>query len=221
MKSAAGRGQARMALTEQREQAEGGPGTAPARVGRGSPYNVPNLITFSRLALSIVLFWLIDTGTHWLAACIVFLVAAATDAIDGYIARRYGLVTVLGRVLDPFVDKVIIGGAFVFLAVRPDSGVTAWMTVIVIGREIFITSLRSFLESEGKDFSAAWSGKIKMVLQCAAVAASLLYLGYGRDSAQQALLAAIRDGLLWGAVGVTIYSGVSYVMRAIRLFREE
>ena len=65
-----------------------------------------------------LLFWLIDSGGHWLAACVLFVVAAATDAIDGYIARRYGLVTKIGRILDPFVDKVIIGGAFVFLAVE-------------------------------------------------------------------------------------------------------
>lgn len=211
-----------MALIESREQtgrdARGDQSAASVR--RGSPLNLPNLITFSRLILSVFLFWLIDAGSHWLLACIVFVIAAATDAIDGYIARRYGLVTVVGRILDPFVDKVIIGGAFVFLAVHPASGVNAWMAIIVIGREMFITSLRSFLESEGKDFSAAWSGKIKMVLQCAAVAASLLYLEYGRDSAAQASLAAGRDLLLWTAIASTIYSGVAYVIRAIQMFRQ-
>ncbi|HTI50223.1 MAG TPA: CDP-diacylglycerol--glycerol-3-phosphate 3-phosphatidyltransferase [Planctomycetaceae bacterium] len=208
-----------MSLTDHRDLpgTEARPSAAAAR--RGSPWNVPNLITFSRLALAIVLFWLIDQRHHWLAACAVFIVAAATDAIDGYIARRYGLVTVVGRILDPFVDKVIIGGAFIFLAVHPDSGVTAWMAITVIGREMFITSLRSFLESEGKDFSATWSGKLKMVLQCAAVAASLLYLEYGRESAAQASLAAGRDLLLWSSVAITIYSGVIYVVRAVQMFR--
>jgi CDP-diacylglycerol--glycerol-3-phosphate 3-phosphatidyltransferase len=165
----------------------------------------------------------------------VFVIAAATDFIDGYIARKYGLVTVVGRILDPFVDKVIIGGAFVFLSVNRDSGVSAWMAITVIGREMFITSLRSFLESEGKDFSASWSGKIKMGLQCAAVTASLLYLdllGRADSSASVApwgifpavdwkTLAAGRDLILWSAIGITIYSGLIYVTRAIRLFREE
>lgn len=208
-----------MALTEHREPAgkASRPGDQSASVvRRGSPYNIPNLITFSRLVLAVVVFWLIDTGDHWLTACVVFLIAAATDAIDGYIARRYGLVTVLGRVLDPFVDKVIIGGAFVFLAVREGSGVNAWMAIIVLGREMFITSLRSFLESEGKDFSAVWSGKIKMVLQCAAVTASLLYLGYGRESPALATMLAV---LLWSAVAVTISSGIAYVARAMQMFR--
>lgn len=207
-----------MSTTEQREPT-GADAAQTAAARLGSPLNLPNVITVSRLILSIVLFWLIDRGDHWLAACIVFIVAAATDAVDGYIARRYGLVTVVGRILDPFVDKVIIGGAFVFLAVARDSGVNAWMAIIVIGREMFITSLRSFLESEGRDFSATWSGKLKMVLQCAAVAASLLYLEYGVASSWQATLASGRDVLLWSAIGITIYSGVIYVVRAVQMFR--
>jgi CDP-diacylglycerol--glycerol-3-phosphate 3-phosphatidyltransferase len=207
-----------MPLAEQREQPSSSieTGRAP-RIG--SPLNVPNTITFSRLLLSIFLFWLIDQGGHWLAACVVFVIAASTDAIDGYIARKYGLVTIIGRILDPFVDKVIIGGTFIFLAEVPDSGVNAWMAIIVIGREMFITSLRSFLESIGKDFSANWSGKIKMVLQCAAVTASLLYLEYGPTSDHQSTFAGTRDVLLWGAIGVTIHSGITYVQRAIQLFR--
>lgn len=209
-----------MPLAEQREQPSSSIETGRAtRIG--SPLNVPNIITFSRLLLSIFLFWLIDQGNHWLAACAVFVVAAATDAIDGYIARKYGLVTIIGRILDPFVDKVIIGGTFIFLADVPDSGVNAWIAITVIGREMFITSLRSFLESVGKDFSATWSGKLKMVLQCAAVTGSLLYLEYGPGSDHQSTLAGIRDVLLWSAVGVTIHSGVTYVQRAIHLFRAE
>jgi CDP-diacylglycerol--glycerol-3-phosphate 3-phosphatidyltransferase len=208
-----------MPLAEQRELSSAG--AEPARAVRiGSPLNVPNIITFSRLVLSVFLFWLIDQGNHWLAACAIFVVAAATDAIDGYIARKYGLVTIIGRILDPFVDKVIIGGTFIFLAEVPGSGVNAWMAIIVIGREMFITSLRSFLESVGKDFSANWSGKIKMVLQCAAVTGSLLYLEFGPESPHQSILENIRDVFLWSAVGVTIHSGVTYVQRAIQLFRE-
>lgn len=184
-----------------------------------APLNLPNLITLSRLVLAVFLFWLIDITGHWLTACVVFVIAAATDAIDGYIARRYGLVTKIGRILDPFVDKVIIGGAFMFLAVQPGSGVNAWMVITVIGREMFVTSLRSVLESEGKDFSASFSGKLKMIVQCLAVAGSLLFLQYGPGSEIERPLAIARDALLWSAVAVTIYSGYVYIVRAAKLFR--
>jgi CDP-diacylglycerol--glycerol-3-phosphate 3-phosphatidyltransferase len=184
-----------------------------------SALNLPNVITLSRLLLAMFLFWLIDMGGHWLAACVLFVVAASTDFIDGYIARRYGLVTKIGRIFDPFVDKVIIGGAFMFLAVTANSGVNAWMVMAVIGREMFITSLRSVLESEGKDFSATMSGKLKMGVQCAAVAGSLLFLEYGPASDAERILEIVRDVLLWGAVAITLYSGYDYVIRAMRLFR--
>lgn len=183
--------------------------------------NLPNLITLSRLVLAVVLFWLIDVGGHWLAAIVLFLIAASTDFLDGFIARRYGLVTKVGRILDPFVDKVIIGGAFMFLAMYRDqgSGVSAWIVFIVIGREMFVTSLRSVLEQEGKDFSAVMSGKIKMVMQCAAVVGSLLFLEYGKGSPSEQALAYVRDGLLWGSVVITLYSGYEYVIRAAKMFR--
>jgi CDP-diacylglycerol--glycerol-3-phosphate 3-phosphatidyltransferase len=182
--------------------------------------NLPNLITLSRLVLALVLFWLIDMGGHWLAATALFVIAASTDFLDGYIARRYGLVTKVGRILDPFVDKVIIGGAFMFLAMHRDSGVNAWIVFIVIGREMFVTSLRSVLEQEGKDFSAVMSGKIKMVVQCAAVAGSLLFLEYGTGSASKQTLVFVRDALLWFSVAVTLYSGYEYVIRAAKMFRK-
>ncbi len=198
-----------------------------APLGRNA-LNIPNLITLSRLALAFVLFVLIDLRGYWMTSAIVFLVAAATDFLDGYIARKYGMVTTLGRILDPFVDKIIICGAFVFLLGKRNqpmadgtvvySGVNAWMVVIVIGREMFITSLRAFLEQHGRDFSAAWSGKIKMVLQCAAVTASLLSL----EEAFVAIpwFATLRDVILWAAVISTVLSGVSYVARAAQMLRE-
>jgi len=138
-------------------------------------WNVANQITLSRLVLTLACLWLIDARL-WGWAALVFFVAASTDFVDGYIARKYGLVTVLGRVLDPLVDKMLVGGGFIFLAAVPEARVSPWVAVIVIGRELFITSLRGLLEAAGKDFSAAWSGKVKMVLQCAAVVAVLLEL---------------------------------------------
>jgi CDP-diacylglycerol--glycerol-3-phosphate 3-phosphatidyltransferase len=181
--------------------------------------NLPNCITVSRLVLAFVLFAMISVGDLWLASTAVFIIAAATDAIDGYLARRYGLVTTLGRILDPFVDKIIVCGAFIFLVAIPksESGIGPWMTLIVIGREMFITGLRSILESQGKDFSASMSGKIKMVLQCVAVAASLLSLTPSLKSVDSFIL--LRDVLLWLAVGFTFLSGILYIRRAARILR--
>ena len=223
-----------MPLAEQRDPttaaSQAASGSAPPPPPAASALTPPNIITLSRLVLAVFLFWLIDRRGHWLAAGVVFAIAAATDALDGYIARRYGMVTKLGRILDPFVDKVIIGGAFMFLAVQHDSGVNAWMVMIVIGREMFVTSLRSVLEQEGKDFSAIMSGKIKMVVQCAAVAGSLLYLEYagrvldvdyaGRPPENSlVIIRNVRDVLLWSSVAITLYSGYEYVVRAARMFR--
>ena len=187
------------------------------RIDRRS-LNVPNFITLARIVLAVVLFAMISLGSSWIAAAIMFVVAAATDALDGYIARKYGLVTTLGRILDPFADKIIICGAFLFLvAKQPESGVNAWMALIVFGREMFITSLRAFLEQHGRDFSAVWSGKIKMVLQCAAVTGSLLSMDSRFAEVSQFLLA--RDVLLWTTVAVTVYSGIEYTYRAYRMLR--
>ena len=111
-------------------------------------------------------------------AFVLFVVAASTDWLDGYFARRWGLVTQLGRILDPFADKLIICGTFIFLAAVPASGIAPWMAVVVMGRELLVTGLRSFLEQKGIDFSAEMSGKLKMVLQCVAAGASLFYLAW-------------------------------------------
>ena len=189
-------------------------------LGRNS-LNWPNAITMSRLILAIVLFALIDYRGYWKTSVVVFVVAAATDALDGFIARRYGMVTVLGRILDPFVDKFIICGAFIFLLAKPGSGINAWMVMIVIGREMFVTGLRGFLEQQGKDFSAAWSGKVKMGLQCVAVAASLMSLAPEvTESTYKDQLFLLRDILLWGAVIATVWSGLIYIVRGAKLLRQ-
>lgn len=189
-------------------------------IGRES-LNMPNLITASRLMLSIVLFSMIAAGGWWISAAGLFVLAASTDALDGYLARRYKQITVLGRILDPFVDKVIVCGTFVFLLERQgesDSGVNAWMVIIIIGREMFVSSLRGILEKEGKDFSASLAGKLKMSVQCIAITASLLSLS---ESLPWTWLPGVRDFLLWAAVGITIWSGLVYLVRGFSLLRRE
>ena len=191
-----------------------------AVLGRES-LNIPNLVTGTRLLLSLVLFSMISAGGWWISAAALFVFAASTDALDGYLARRYKQITVLGRILDPFVDKVIVCGSFVFLLEQQgaaDSGVNAWMVIIIIGREMFVSSLRGILEKEGKDFSASMAGKLKMTLQCVAVTVSLLSLA---GSLNWPWLPGVRDVLLWIAVGVTVWSGLIYVIRGFSLLRQE
>ena len=181
-------------------------------------FNVPNQLTSIRLVLAIVLFGLI-AYEQYLAGMWVFVVAAGTDWIDGFYARRYNQVTTLGRILDPFVDKIIICGTFIFLAATPNSGLTPAMAVVVVGRELLVTALRSFLEQQGADFSATLSGKLKMVLQCIAAVTSLYALSYGtlvRPSWLQTTLTIS----VWAAVALTVISGVAYVFAAIKLLRQ-
>jgi CDP-diacylglycerol---glycerol-3-phosphate 3-phosphatidyltransferase len=186
-------------------------------------FNVPNQLTSIRLVLAVVLFWLIGYE-YFLAAMYVFIVAAGTDWIDGFYARRYNQVTTLGRILDPFADKIIICGTFIFLAALPaQSKVTSAMAVIVVGRELLVTVLRSFLEQHGSDFSAKLSGKLKMVLQCVACAVSLFALSYVRGSPTAPLPAWVPNTLLtsvWSAVVLTVVSGVVYVFAAVKLLRQ-
>ncbi len=211
-----------MAIAEPSPQSSS-PDAAPRPATRerlGSPWNAPNLVTISRLVLSFAVFGLMASGTLWWLAGLVFIVAVATDALDGYLARKYGMITVLGRVLDPFVDKFIVCGGFLFLVAQPGSGVSVWLALVVLGREMFVTSLRSFLESEGRDFSATASGKIKMVLQCVAVSAATFSLDpWIMASPGATFVFVVREASVWLAGAATIWSGWEYTVRAIRILR--
>lgn len=198
-------------------------------------FNVPNQLTTLRFVLSVVLFVIIERQ-QYLAAMYVFIVAAGTDWLDGYWARKYGQVTTLGRIFDPFVDKIIICGTFIFLAAIPGSGLVAWMAVVVVGREMLVTALRGYIEQHGGDFSASMSGKLKMVFQCAAAALSLYSLTwptavpapqYGPFysllpvdvwSRPEWLVWSLAAAV-WLAVASTIYSGVGYIFAAVRILR--
>lgn len=187
-------------------------------------FNLPNQLTFLRLILSIVLFCFIAWG-FYLTGLVLFIIAAGTDWLDGYYARKYSQVTTLGRILDPFADKVIVCGTFIFLVAVPEmasvpGGLRAWMVVVVVGRELLVTALRSFIEDRGSDFSAQMSGKLKMVLQCLAAGVCFFYLSRmaspdGPPEWSWWLLV----GSIWSAVALTVYSGVVYVRAAVRLLR--
>ena len=191
-------------------------------------FNLPNQLTALRLLLSVVVFVLIPLEMY-IPALVIFLMAASTDWIDGWYARKYGQVTKLGRVFDPFVDKIIICGTYIFLAAEvvwdgwlPKTGIAPWMAVVVMGREMLVTALRSMIEGEGGDFSAKMAGKLKMVFQCAAAAASLLALHLLRDAPTAPLPSWLFWSLhvsVWLAITTTIYSGLEYVLAASRYFK--
>lgn len=177
--------------------------------------NLPNLITFARLGLSFVLFGMMSAGVGWLWSAGMFIFAVLTDILDGWIARRYQLITQLGRIMDPFVDKFITGGVFLFLLPYPQSGVNPWMVVIVIGREMLVTSLRGFLERQGADFSASAIGKLKMFLQCVAATLAIISMDSGWQTND--IFLAIRNAALWVMTAMTVWSGVIYVQRGLQL----
>ncbi|QDV69361.1 CDP-diacylglycerol--glycerol-3-phosphate 3-phosphatidyltransferase [Rosistilla carotiformis] len=192
--------------------------TAPTTSSAAQPsiYNVPNLLTTIRFFLAIGVVVLLAYQQIW-PALVAFSVAAGTDWMDGYWARKYGQVTKLGRIFDPFVDKIIICGTFIALVAIDDSNVAPWMAIVIVARELLVTSLRGMIEGAGGDFSARWSGKWKMVLQCAAIIVVLICLGM-LDA--PAWLLQVGNATLWAAVALTLYSGWEYILAAARMLRE-
>jgi CDP-diacylglycerol--glycerol-3-phosphate 3-phosphatidyltransferase len=186
-------------------------------------FNLPNQLTASRFGLALVLFVFIELR-WWLACLAVFVVATVTDWLDGYLARRLGLGSTLGRNLDPLVDKVLVCGAYVFLLPDGDAAgwLRPWMVTLVVARELVITGLRSFMENLGAEFGADWLGKVKMVLQCAALIAIFTALQAGRwDLSQTALLETARNVCIWAMLAATLLSGLQYLWRAASLLRAQ
>jgi len=180
-----------------------------------SVWNVPNQLSAARLLLAIGCFIAMAWDAYWLAL-VSFVLAAITDWADGYWARTYNQVTQLGRILDPFADKVVVCGAFIYLAAIAGSHIVPWMAVVVVSRELLVTALRSLVEQSGGDFSAKWAGKWKMVLQCASVIGSLWLLASGGESPS---LGATLDIVVWATIALTLYSGWGYVRLATQMMR--
>jgi CDP-diacylglycerol--glycerol-3-phosphate 3-phosphatidyltransferase len=181
-------------------------------------WNVPNTLTVSRLALAVAVWGLIELEAY-AGALVVFLVAAATDALDGYFARLLKQESPLGRQLDPLIDKVIVAGCYIYLTTIPGTGVRPWMVTAIVVRELLIQGLRSLLEGKGQPFGARTAGKLKTVVQCASIAAILLVLWL--QAPVPSTLSWIRDGLTWLAVALTIYSGLVYIRIAMPSLRRE
>ncbi len=193
--------------------------------------NLPNRITLARLVLAIIFIAVLTQYSHrngaspkWMldVAVALFIVAAGTDVLDGYLARKRGLVTPLGRVLDPFVDKVLVCGAFILFA-GPGfvdtngenvTKVQAWMVTVIVGRELLVTGLRGFQESVGKAFPASLHGKLKMWVQSVAAPAILLIIAHEGTLFSPPTANALKVVFVWLTVIVTALSVIQYIARS-------
>lgn len=179
--------------------------------------NLPNKITISRIFLIPVFMVIMLADFHWgtikgagivlpvshLIGAILFIIASVTDWIDGYYARKYNLVTNLGKFLDPLADKLLVSAALIILV---ELGLApAWMVIVIISREFAVTGLRLILAGEGEVVAANMLGKIKTWTQIIAVAALLLHnLPFAYISLPFAQI------FLWIAVIFTVVSGWDY-----------
>jgi len=141
-------------------------------------FNLPNMLTFGRVAAVPVLIVLLlfDNRTAGLWAAVIFSLAAFTDWLDGYLARKMEIVTILGKFLDPLADKLITMAAFVMLI--PLDRVPAWAVFLILAREMVVTGLRSIASSEGVVIAASQLGKYKTIFQMIAIVGLLLHYDY-------------------------------------------
>ncbi len=183
--------------------------------------NVPNLLSAARIPLAIVLFVCV-VHLAWLAGLVVFLAATATDWLDGWWARKYGPLTLVGRNLDPIADKVLVCGAFIYLIPVPAAGIDPWMVTVVVIRELVVTGIRGIVEATGKKFGADWFGKLKMGLQCAVLIGVFLIQWLRTMQGAEpicTILAPIQQVLLGLMLLATLGSGLHYLVKASRLMR--
>jgi CDP-diacylglycerol---glycerol-3-phosphate 3-phosphatidyltransferase len=181
--------------------------------------NLPNQLTLWRLGLVFPFVWLLSVDWHWSKSIALglFLAAGFTDYADGYIARRYQLVTVFGQLMDPLVDKIMIVSAFICLVASQD--LPAWTVIIIVSREFLITGLRLIGVSRGRTLPAERLGKHKTVWQMVTVVYYLVLKSIKEASwvhlspAAEAIAAAVGTIVLSVAVILTLFSGLSYLAK--------
>lgn len=185
-------------------------------------WNLPNILTLLRIALIPVIAVLLlspsKNAGFWAAA--VFAVASVTDWLDGYLARRMEIVTTFGKFLDPIADKLIVMAALVMIL--PFGRVPAWMVLVILGREIIITGLRGIASTEGIVIPASNLGKFKTIFQIVAILGLLLHYDYHWFfSVDHHYLYVNMHNVgmfyLWIAVVITIWSGVDYLQKFMRV----
>jgi CDP-diacylglycerol--glycerol-3-phosphate 3-phosphatidyltransferase len=182
--------------------------------------NLPNQLTVLRIVLSFVLiFCLLTPGfTAKIAAIVVFAIASFTDLLDGRLARKQGLVTDFGVLMDPLADKVLVLSAFVsFIQLNL---IPAWMVVVIAAREFLVTGFRMFALSKGRVLAAEAGGKHKMVSQVIAISVSLIYLAVAEKNRSAMWLEQGKTAVLalvLVTVVLTLTSGVSFLWRNRRV----
>ena len=156
-----------------------------------------------------------EIGVYVLISFWLFIFTAATDFLDGWLARRDNLVTAFGRIADPFVDKVLVIGSMVFLAAMDWSRpwFPAWIVVIILAREFLVTGLRGYVESLGMELPADWFGKIKMVVQCIAIATILALFAFSWPDWLRDALSVLGHVMVWTTLITTVGSGTSYILK--------
>ncbi len=183
------------------------------RLRRQQILTLPNGLTIIRiLAIPVILILLFSSGTFYvqLITTIFFLLIAVTDTFDGYLARRRGMVTTLGKFLDPLADKLLIVAALI--ALIPTRGIPAWMVIVIVGREISVTGLRGIAVSQGIVIAASSLGKYKTIFEVTSIAFLILNIHYLSIEFRQVGLA-----LLWIAMAFAVISGVDYFKRFLKV----
>jgi CDP-diacylglycerol--glycerol-3-phosphate 3-phosphatidyltransferase len=184
--------------------------------------NLPNILTLTRIAAIPLMAALLMSPSQpagfWAAA--VFSMASVTDWLDGYLARRMGIVTIFGKFLDPIADKLIVMAALIMIL--PYGRIPAWMVLVILGREIIITGLRGIASSEGIVIQASDLGKYKTIFQIVAIIGLLLHYDYNwLFGIEHPLLHVNMHNVgmffLWIATLLTVWSGVDYLARFIRI----
>ncbi len=185
-------------------------------------YNLPNFLTFFRIVIIPVLVVLLlsPSRTSSFIATLVFALASITDWLDGYIARRMGIVTIFGKFLDPVADKLIVAAALIMII--PFGRAPAWMVLVILSREIIITGLRGIASSEGIVIPASNLGKFKTIFQIVAILCLLLHYDYywffGIESIYLHVdMHNVGMFYLWIATIITIWSGTDYLVKFFKI----
>lgn len=174
----------------------------------------PNFLTLFRVLAAPGVVALLSFPNPWTTfiGALLFSAAAITDYLDGYFARSRGLVSNLGKMMDPLADKLLVAASLIMLTAN--GWIPAWVVCVIIGREIAITGLRGVVAGEGEDTSASWLGKYKTGFQIAAIIPLLFHYPYFGIN-----LHAIGMFFLWGALFFTLWSGADYFIRFWRLLQ--
>jgi CDP-diacylglycerol--glycerol-3-phosphate 3-phosphatidyltransferase len=157
----------------------------------------------------------LESAAPFQVAFWLFIAVALSDILDGWLARRDNVVTAFGRIADPFVDKVLVIGTMVFLAVLPWSRdlFPAWVVVIILAREFLVTGIRGYVESVGGEFPADNFGKAKMFLQCIAVGIGLGLPAFQIAPEAEGRWATACAWFVWATLIATVGSGISYALK--------